>query len=124
MAKLEMEEKTKKPKKTEQKSSEKTNVACADKLCPVHGEISLRGRNFKGTVIRKFPKRITIEFERTLYIKKYERYSKTKTKLHARLPDCMANEINIGDYVEIKECRPISKIIHFMVVRKIMGDKQ
>jgi len=117
-----MEEKIKKQKKTEQKN-EKSNVACADKLCPIHGEISLRGRNFKGTVIRKFPKRITIEFERTLYIKKYERYSKKKTKLHARLPDCMTNEIDIGDYVEIKECRPISKIIHFIVIRKITGDK-
>ena len=29
--------------------------------------------------IRKFSKRVTIEFERTLYIKKYERYAKKKT---------------------------------------------
>ncbi|PJE58385.1 MAG: 30S ribosomal protein S17, partial [Candidatus Portnoybacteria bacterium CG10_big_fil_rev_8_21_14_0_10_36_7] len=48
-----------------------------------------------------------------------ERYAKRKTKLHARLPDCMSNEINIGDYIEIKECRPISKIIHFVVVGKV-----
>ena len=50
---------------------------------------------------------------------KYERYLKTKSKMHARLPDCLANSINVGDYVEIGECRPLSKIIHFVVTRKI-----
>ena len=102
--------------------AEKTN--CNDKFCPIHGHISLRGRTFKGKVIRKFPKRVCIEFERTIYIKKYERYAKRKTKLHARLPDCMSYEINIGDYIEIKECRPISKIIHFIVVKKIGGKEK
>lgn len=97
-------------------------IDCEDQFCPIHGKISLRGRTFKGKVIRKFPKRICIEFERVIYIKKYERYAKKKTKLHARLPDCMADEINIGDYIEIKECRPISKIIHFIVVGKVGGE--
>ena len=92
---------------------------CSDFACPKHGQISLRGRSFRGSVIKKFPKRVVIEFDRTVYIKKYERYSKRKTKLHARLSDCMKDEVNIGDYVEIRECRPISKIIHFVVVRKI-----
>jgi small subunit ribosomal protein S17 len=95
--------------------------SCADKLCPNHGKLSTRGRSFRGNVIRKFPKRVTIEFERTVYIKKYERYAKKKTKLHARLPDCMINEIGKGDYIEIRECRPISKIIHFVVISKIEG---
>lgn len=92
---------------------------CNDFACPNHGSISLRGRTFSGTVIKKFPKRIVIEFERTIYIKKYERYSKRKTKLHARLPDCMNKDVEIGDYVEIKECRPISKIIHFVCTGKV-----
>ena len=86
--------------------------------------ISLRGRSFKGTVIRKFPKRVVIEFERTIYIKKYERYSKRKTKLHARLPESMSNDIQVGDYIEIKECRPISKIVHFIVVGKSTKTKE
>ena len=105
-------------------TEEKTNIECNDKLCPVHGNLSLRGRSFRGKVIRKFPKRVVIEFERTLFIQKYERYSKRKTKLHARLPDCMANEINLGDYIEIKECRPISKIIHFIVIGKINPEEK
>ena len=101
----------------------KTQIECNDFACPKHGQIRLRGRSFKGTVIKKFPKRVVIEFERTIYIKKYERYSKRKTKLHARLPYCMSDDIQIGDYIEIKECRPISKIIHFIVIGKISGEK-
>ena len=87
-------------------------------------KIKVRGRTFKGKVIRKFPSRITIEFERTLFIKKYERYAKKKTKLHARMPEFMGDEINLGDLVEIRECRPLSKITHFIVVRKITGERK
>ena len=97
----------------------KGKTECVDFACPRHSRISLRGRSFKGKIIKKFPKRVVIEFERTIYIKKYERYAKKKTKLHARLSDCMAGDIGIGDYIEIKECRPISKIIHFVVFDKV-----
>ena len=103
----------------EKQIEEKEEIKCNDFACPIHGQISLRGRSFKGTVIKKFPKRVVIEFERTIYVIKYERYAKRKTKLHARLPDCMFYDIDVGDYIEIKECRPISKIIHFVVVKKI-----
>ena len=95
------------------------NAKCFDEKCPVHGSLKARGRIFKGEVIKKFPKRVCIAFERTVYITKYERYSKKKTKLHAHLPDCLAESIKIGDYIEIRECRPLSKTIHFVVVRKI-----
>lgn len=97
----------------------KEKLECRDFACPLHGNISLRGRTFKGKVIKKFPKRIVIEFERTVFIKKYERYSKRKTKLHARFSNCMTKNIEVGDYVEIKECRPISKIIHFVFINKL-----
>ncbi|MBU1129409.1 MAG: 30S ribosomal protein S17, partial [Nanoarchaeota archaeon] len=34
-------------------------------------------------------------------------------------------EINIGDLIKVQECRPLSKIIHFMVIEKIKsGDKK
>jgi len=109
---------------TKKVSTKKEQNACTDKYCPIHGSTSTRGRSFKGKVIRKFPKRVVIEFERTIYIKKYERYSKRKTKLHARLPECMAKDIDLGDYIEIRECRPISKIVHFIVVSKIAGKEE
>jgi len=31
----------------------------------------------------------------------------------------MRHKIEKGDYIEVKECRPLSKIIHFCVVKKI-----
>lgn len=114
-----------KENKNQENNMDKTEkITCNDVKCPFHGELSLRGRRFRGTVIRKFPKRITIEFERTIYVRKYERYAKSKTKLHARLPDCLEKEVNIGDYVEISECRPLSKIISFVVIKKIRSGEE
>ena len=92
--------------------------------CPFHGTLSARGRSFEGKVIKKFPHRLTIAFERTVYVSKYERYAKAMTKLHARLPKCMEKDIQVGDYIRITECRPLSKIIHFVVTEKIVGGKK
>lgn len=90
------------------------NVAEAkSKLPPV------RGRVFEGFVTKKFAKRVVVEFERNVYVPKYERFYKKKTKIHARLPDSMIDDVNVGDYIEVRECRPLSKIIHFIVIRKV-----
>lgn len=97
---------------------------CQDRDCPFHGNLKFRGRTFKGTVTKKFPKRIVIEFERMIYIRKYERYAKKRTKIHARLPICIEDEIQIGDYIKVQECRPLSKIIHFVVVDKIKDSSE
>lgn len=105
--------------KKKQEDKKEKNIDCKDVKCPIHGHAKLRGRTFRGTVIKKFEKRVVIGFERTVYIRKYERYAKAKTKLHARLPDCLNQMINVGDYIEIRECRPLSKIIKYIVVRKV-----
>ncbi|MBS3077473.1 30S ribosomal protein S17 [Candidatus Pacearchaeota archaeon] len=81
--------------------------------------ISARGRVFQGNVIRKFHKRITIEFERTVKLQKFERFMKKRTRIHARLPDEFADQINMGDLIRVQECRPLSKLIHFIVVEKV-----
>jgi small subunit ribosomal protein S17 len=111
----------KKMEKKMEKEVAPVGTLCKDRDCPVHGTLKSRGRTFEGEVIRKFHKRITIEFERMVYVKKYERYAKKKSKIHARLPRCMEKEINLGDLISIRECRPLSKIIHFVVVKKIKG---
>ena len=108
-----------KTKKTEVKEVPLVETSCKDKDCPTHGNLKIRGRTFKGKVIKKFHKRVVIEFEKMAYLKKYERYSKSKTKIHARLPICMENRINLGDYIQVQECKPLSKIIHFVVIKKI-----
>ena len=116
-------------KKTENKvkESKKANIvetSCNDKNCHIHGNLKSRGKTFEGIVIRKFHKRIVIEFERMIYVRKYERYKKSKTKIHARLPVCMEKQINVGDYIKIQECRPLSKIVHFVVIEKIKSKEE
>jgi|TARA_Y100000310_G_scaffold335050_1_gene416156 small subunit ribosomal protein S17 len=99
------------------------NSDCKDRNCHIHGSLKVRGRIFEGKVTKKFHKRITIEFERMIYVRKYERYKKSKTKIHARLPICMEKDIQVGDLIKIQECRPLSKIIHFVVIEKINKEK-
>lgn len=81
--------------------------------------VGARGRTFEGTVTKKFPKRVVIEFQRTVFVQKYERFYRKKTRIHARLPDTMVDQINVGDYIKVQECRPLSKIIHHIVISKI-----
>lgn len=106
-----------KPKTVE--TPQESNGECDGRDCPFHGNLKARGKTFEGIVVKKLPKRLTIEFERMNYIKKYERYLKSRTKVHARLPKCLEGKINVGDTILIRECRPLSKIIHFVVVKKI-----
>jgi small subunit ribosomal protein S17 len=107
-------------KQVQKKKKAETNTAEAplQKLTK-EKRIGARGRVFQGNVIKKFPKRVVIEFERMVYVRKYERYTKTKTKIHARLPESMENKINVGDLIKVQECRPLSKIIHFIVIEKV-----
>jgi len=105
--------------KIDKSEVEKGSIECKDKKCPFHGNLSIRGRHFKGIVKKIVGNRAVIEFERLVYYKKYERFAKAKTKLHAYLPECLKKEIAVGNLVRIGECRPISKIIHFVVMEKI-----
>ena len=113
-----------KKKPIERKSEKEENkflvgAICKDKDCPIHGNLKTRGRVFKGEVIKKFHKRVVIQFERMIYVRKYERYAKSKTKIHVRLPVCIEKNIQIGDLIKVQECRPLSKIIHFVFIEKI-----
>ena len=81
------------------------------------GTVGTHGRTFEGSVVKKFPHRVVVEFERTVFNQKYERFYKKKTKLHARIPEGM--ELEIGDLVRVRETRPLSKIVRFLVLKKI-----
>ncbi len=116
-------------KKTETKAKNEegkkiVGAGCNDNKCHIHGSVKARGRVYEGTVTRKLPTRIVIELERMIYSSKYERYYKSKTKIHAHLPKCMENEIHVGDLIKIQECRPLSKIIHFVVIKKIKSGEE
>ncbi len=97
--------------------TQKNTVECEER-CYLHGNISVRGRHFKGTVIRIVGQRAVVEWQRVIFYPKYERYSKSRSKVHAYIPKCMVKDIKVGDYIEVGECRPISKITHFIVIGK------
>ena len=109
----------KEKKNTERKMKKETDKIVETGKTSKKKSISLRGRTFAGKVIKKFPKRVVIEFERNSYVRKYERYLKFRTRIHARLPENMESSIQIGDYIKIQECRPLSKLIHFVVIGKV-----
>jgi small subunit ribosomal protein S17 len=126
-----MAENKKTTKKVEKKApislDKSSKIICKDRLCPIHGDrkLKMRGRTFEGTVVKKLPGRVTIVFERMIRLPKYERYEKRKTKIHARLPDCMKDDVDVGDLIQIAETRPISKMISCVVsnVVKKLGVK-
>lgn len=98
--------------------TKKTETGCEER-CPFHGNLSVRGRHFKGIVKKITGRRAVIEWERMIYYPKFERYARLKSKLHAHIPKCLADKIKTGDYVEIGECRPLSKIIHFVLLWEV-----
>ena len=80
-------------------------------------EFKPRGRTFTGIVVSaKSHKTVTVEWGRRRVIPKYERYEKRRTKIRVHNPESINAEE--GDVVVIKECRPISKTKHFIIVEK------
>jgi small subunit ribosomal protein S17 len=114
------EKKTTTKKVADKKADSKTE-GYSDRLCPKYGDkkLKVRGRTFEGDVVKKLPGRVTIQFERMMKLPKYERYEKRRTKIHARLPEYMQDDVNVGDRIQIGETRPISKTIHFVVTKVI-----
>ena len=95
---------------------------CNDLKCPFHGKLSVRGRQFTGTVIStKMRKTAVIEFERLHFLKKYERYEKRKTKLKVHNPECI--NVKDGDVVKVMECKPLSKTKNFVIIQKLGTEK-
>jgi small subunit ribosomal protein S17 len=98
-----------------EKKEDKEKI-CSDIRCPRHGSLKVRGRYFEGYVENIVGRRIVVRWERIRYLPKYERYYKTFSRIHAYLPPCV--EVKKGDLVRIGECRPLSTIMHFVVVPK------
>ena len=101
---------------------EMPDQSCADIKCPFHGNLSVRGRQFTGTIIStKMRKTAVIEFGRLQFLKKYERYEKRMTRLKVHNPECInAKE---GSIVKVVECRPLSKTKNFVIVKNLGTEK-
>jgi small subunit ribosomal protein S17 len=78
-----------------------------------------RGNELVGKVVSaKTPQMVTVEREIVVYIPKYERYKKVRSKVHAHNPEWINAKEN--DVVKIGETRKISKTKTF-IVTQIMG---
>ena len=88
---------------------------CEDIRCPFHGSVKVRGKILTGRVFSVSKQTIVIQREYLSKMKKYNRYERRRSKLHAHLPPCI--DLADGDTATIAECRPISKTISFVVVQ-------
>ncbi|MGF1765262.1 30S ribosomal protein S17 [Aliivibrio kagoshimensis] len=74
-------------------------------------------RTMQGRVIsNKMDKSIVVSIERMVKHPIYGKYIKRTTKLHAHDE---SNECGLGDAVEVRECRPLSKTKSWTLVRVI-----
>lgn len=92
--------------------------SCSDPCCPFHGSLSVYGREFTGEVVSdKMTKTVSVMWERSVYVPKYERYEKKRSKVKAHNPGCL--NVKKGEKVRIMQCRPLSKTKHFVVIEKV-----
>ncbi|MCD6369209.1 MAG: 30S ribosomal protein S17 [Thermoproteales archaeon] len=93
---------------------------CDDPYCPFHGKLPVRGLILEGVVVStRMSKTVVVRRDYLHYDKKYKRYERRRSKIHAHLPPCI--DVKEGDTVIIGECRPISKTVAFVVIGKKEG---
>lgn len=95
---------------------------CNDAKCPFHGSVPVRGKTFIGKVVKaKMDKSVVIEWDRRIFVPKYERYEKRRTRIKSHNPPCI--DAKEGQTVKVMETRPLSKTITTTVVA-VVENKQ
>ncbi|MHA1377733.1 MAG: 30S ribosomal protein S17 [Candidatus Helarchaeota archaeon] len=88
---------------------------CEDKNCPFHGKLRVHGKIIEGIVkSTSMDKTIVVRKDYLKFVKKYLRYEKRHSSIHAHCPDCQNPILN--KKVKIAECRPLSKTVSFVVI--------
>ena len=82
---------------------------------PFNGTLSIRGKVFEGIVVsQKAKNTVTIEKDLPTYLTKFNRYARSKSRIHAHVPSNL--EVKEGDRVLAAECKPLAKSVSFVVV--------
>jgi small subunit ribosomal protein S17 len=90
-------------------------TTCDDENCPFHGTLAVRGQVRNGTVASTdMEKTVIVEREYDVFVPKYDRYMKRRSRVPAHAPPCMP--VEVGDTVRIAETRPLSKTKSHVVV--------
>ncbi|MFB6187050.1 MAG: 30S ribosomal protein S17, partial [Halobacteriaceae archaeon] len=70
-------------------------ATCSDEDCPFHGTLSIRGQIIEGEVASTDMERtIIVEREYDVFVPKYDRYMKRRSRIPAHAPDCL--DIDVG----------------------------
>lgn len=89
---------------------------CTDIKCPFHGEISVKKELLKGKVVKRDINRsATIEWLKSIYVKKYERYEVKRYRMRTHNPACL--NAKIGEKVVVARTRPLSKTKHHVIIQ-------
>ncbi|MFC7046576.1 30S ribosomal protein S17 [Halobacteriaceae archaeon GCM10025711] len=95
--------------------------SCSDDNCPFHGTLPVRGQLIEGTVASTaMEKTVVVEREYDVFVPKYDRYMKRRSRIAAHAPSCL--ELEVGDTVRIAETRPLSKTKSHVVVEQTGGE--
>eukprot|EP00013_Stygamoeba_regulata_P020232 CAMPEP_0177651224 /NCGR_PEP_ID=MMETSP0447-20121125/12415_1 /TAXON_ID=0 /ORGANISM="Stygamoeba regulata, Strain BSH-02190019" /LENGTH=166 /DNA_ID=CAMNT_0019154253 /DNA_START=50 /DNA_END=550 /DNA_ORIENTATION=+ len=87
-----------------------------DKKCPFTGNVSIRGRILRGTVVStKMQRTIVVRRDYLHWVPKYNRYEKRHKNISAHISPCFKTKV--GDVVTIGQCRPLSKTVRFNVLK-------
>jgi len=90
---------------------------CQDRHCPFHGTLPVRGGILDGVVVStKMQQTVVVEREYLRYLPKFERFEKRTSRYFAHEPPCL--ELQVGNRVQIAECRPLAKNVSFVVIAK------
>ena len=87
-----------------------------DIKCPFRGNVSIRGRVLRGTIVStRMDRTVIVRRDYLHWIKKYKRFEKRHKNIPCHCSPCF--RVKEGDIVTIGQCRPLSKTIRFNLIR-------
>ncbi len=94
-----------------------------DRNCPFTGGLVVKKELQIGKVVKKDTnKSATIEWFRSYYVPKYERYETRKSRLRVHNPPCL--DAQVGQTVLVARTRPLSKTKNHVIIQIIEGVNQ
>ncbi len=96
---------------------------CGDAKCFIHGNVKVRGQILTGVVVSaKAKKTAIVERQRMIYIPKYKRYARTRSRYAVHNPPCI--NAKVGDKVKIGECRKLSRTKTWTIMEILSKDSK
>jgi len=91
---------------------------CTDQKCPFHGQLAVKNELFTGKIIKRDTNRsATLEWNKSVFVPKYERYEVRRYRLRVHNPGCL--DAHIGDKVVAAKTRPLSKTKNLVIIQVV-----